>query len=784
MLFGLDGVEIGLIIVFFCLFGGILSGFPVAFAIGGAGVISFGIIAALDSAGLLIHQAIDTSSQMYRDLVATGVKPDSVSVFRYPDLPRIGEPVFPAGWETALDRNVSFIVNRMNERVLAGQSIETLLAVLMFVLMGITLERSKIANDLLTTMARVFGPLPGGLAVSIVVVGAFLAASTGIVGATVVTMGLLALPTMLRNNYSPELATGVIAASGTLGQIIPPSIVIVLLGTLAGDLYSTAQETRAVEAGCTDALTYLGEPAVVSVGTLFQAALLPGIMLALLYALYAFGYALLNPDKAPAVELTGGSGEAITRSEGLTWLLGAPAAIIIGAILLGSAGVIGSQNISVSAFSDVGQGASLRTNVSEECKASMIDLHGQAAWDQAVAEQEEIDAAGGIANAERLSEEELAAAREAKIASAAPIGTGVAIVVVLLALTLVLGRGIAPSRSPQPLIVGAIGLLLMLLVDILFVAPTTSSGLTFVLLAIPFTIAIYGCREAAARCATNDLIRVVFPPLVLIIAVLGSILGGITNPTPAAALGAGGAIMLAAYRKLQDQERSGSVIIWSTFAVIICLLMGVNFDLRISQGNVPVETWIAFVLAYAAYLYALFGLIFGCWVLFSSGVLSPVVRETAKVTSMVFTILIGSQLLNLVVISFGGEHYIQQFLKSFDNEFTVFLIVMLVLFILGFVLDFLEIIYIVIPIVGPVIYGGSFDPKWVTIMVAVNLQTSFLTPPFGFALFYLRGVAPKEVTTGHIYRGVVPFVIIQVVGIAILWSFPAIVTIVPDLIPN
>ncbi|NOD95838.1 TRAP transporter large permease subunit [Ruegeria sp. HKCCD6228] len=784
MLFGLDGVEIGLIIVFFCLFGGILSGFPVAFAIGGAGVISFGIIAALDSAGLLIHQAIDTGSQAYRDIVNSGVKPDVISVFRYPDLPRIAEPVFVSGWETALDRNVSFIVNRMNERVLAGQSIETLLAVLMFVLMGITLERSKIANDLLTTMARVFGPLPGGLAVSIVVVGAFLAASTGIVGATVVTMGLLALPTMLRNNYSPELATGVIAASGTLGQIIPPSIVIVLLGTLAGDLYSTAQETRAVEAGCTDALTYLGEPAVVSVGTLFQAALLPGILLALLYALYAFGYALLNPHKAPAVALSGGSGEPITRSEGLTWLLGAPVALIVGTVLLGNVGLIGSQNISVSAFSDIGQGASLRTNVSEECKVSMIDLHGQAAWDQAVAEQEAIDAAGGAAESQRLTEEELAAAQQEMIASAAPIGTGVAITVVLLGLTLVLGRGIAPSRAPQPLIVGAIGLLLMVLVDILLISPTTTSGATFLLLALPFALAMYGCKEAAARCATNDLIRVVFPPLVLIIAVLGSILGGVTNPTPAAALGAGGAIMLAAYRKLQDQGRSGKVIIWSTFAVIIALLMGVNFDLRVNQGNVTLETWIAFIIAYAAYLYALFGLLFGCWVLYSSGVLTPVVRETAKVTSMVFTILIGSQLLNLVVISFGGEHYIQQFLKSFDNEFTVFLIVMLVLFILGFVLDFLEIIYIVIPIVGPVIYGGSFDPKWVTIMVAVNLQTSFLTPPFGFALFYLRGVAPKEVTTGHIYRGIIPFVLIQVVGIAILWFFPAIVTIVPDLIPN
>ncbi|MCZ4267937.1 MAG: TRAP transporter large permease subunit [Pseudomonadota bacterium] len=784
MLFGLDGVEIGLIIVFLCLFGGILSGFPVAFAIGGAGVISFGIIAALDSAGLLIHQAIDTSSQAYRDIVNSGVKPDVISVFRYPELPRIGEPVFPQGWEVAMDRNVSFIVNRINERVLAGASIETLLAVLMFVLMGITLERSKIANDLLTTMARVFGPLPGGLAVSIVVVGAFLAASTGIVGATVVTMGLLALPTMLRNNYSPELATGVIAASGTLGQIIPPSIVIVLLGTLAGDLYSTAQENRAQEAGCSDALTYLGEPAVVSVGTLFQAALLPGIMLALLYALYAFGYALLNPEKAPAVQMGAANEEPITRGESLTWFLGVPAALIVGTVLLSSVNLVGSQNITVSAFSDAGQTASLRTNVGPDCQAAMIDLHGQSAWDAAVAEQAEIDAAGGVEEAHKLSEEELATALAQKIDNAAPIGTGIATIIVLLGLTLAVGRGVAPSRDAKPLILGAIGLLLLALVDVLAISPTTSASATVAWILLPTLLALYGCKEAAARCARNDLIRVVFPPLVLIVAVLGSILGGITNPTPAAALGAGGAIMLAAYRRLKDEGQSGSIIIWATFAVILAILTGVNFDLRINQDVVPAESYAAFFFAYGCYLFALFGLLYGIWVLFRGGVMTPIVRETAKVTSMVFTILIGSQLLNLVVISFGGEHYIQQFLKSFDNELTVFLIVMIVLFILGFVLDFLEIIYIVIPIVGPVIYGGSFDPKWVTIMVAVNLQTSFLTPPFGFALFYLRGVAPREVTTGHIYRGVLPFVLIQVLGLAILWFFPAIVTIVPALIPN
>ncbi|SDE50327.1 TRAP transporter, DctM subunit [Salipiger thiooxidans] len=784
MLFGLDGVEIGLIIVFLTLFSAILSGFPVAFAIGGAGVISFAIIAALDSAGLLIHQAIDTGSDAYRALVATGIREDTISIFRYPDLPRYAMPVFDRGWEVALDRNVSFIVNRVNERVIAGASIETLLAVLMFVMMGIVLERSKIADDLLKTMARVFGPLPGGLAVSIVVVGAFLAASTGIVGATVVTMGLLALPTMLRNNYSPELATGVIAASGTLGQIIPPSIVIVLLGTLAGDLYSTAQEARAQSLGCTDALTYLGEPAVVSVGTLFQAALLPGILLAMLYGAYAFGFAMLNPHKAPPVRSEGSMGEPVTRGEAFTWYLGVPLLLIVATIGFGQLNMVGSQSTVVSSFSEGGQTASLRTNVGADCKAAMIELHGQSAWDVAVAQQAEIDAAGGVEAGHRLSEDEINAAVASKIANAAPIGTGIAIITVMLGITLSWGRAVSPASEPRPLLIGAAGLALGLVVDILFIGPLTTPGLTVVLMAVPWVLALYGATHAAKRLAGNELIRVVFPPLVLIVAVLGSILGGITNPTPAAALGAAGAIMLAAYRKLRETDRSPRIILWSTFAVVIMILVGVNFDLRVNSGSAGVESWIAFLVAQAAYLYALFGMFFACWVLLKAGVLGPAVRETAKVTSMVFTILVASQLLNLVVISFGGEHYIQQFLQSFDNEHKVFLVVMLVLFILGFVLDFLEIIYIVVPIVGPVIYGGSFDPKWVTIMIAVNLQTSFLTPPFGFALFYLRGVAPASVTTGHIYRGVIPFVLIQVAGLALLWFAPGIVTIVPDLIPK
>ncbi|WP_439122200.1 TRAP transporter large permease [Marivita sp.] len=784
MLFGLDGVEVGILIVFLTLFAGIMTGFPVAFAIAGAGMISFAIIAALDSAGLLIHQAIDKGSPEFAALVAEGIARDAISVFRYPDLPRIEEPVFPGGWEQAMDRNISFIVNRINERVIAGQSIETLLAVLMFVMMGITLERSRIAEDLLTSMARVFGPLPGGLAVSIVIVGAFLAASTGIVGATVVTMGLLALPTMLRNNYSPELATGVIAASGTLGQIIPPSIVIVLLGTLVGDLYATGQETRAQLVGCGDALTFLGQPAVLSVGTLFQAALLPGLFLAFLYGLYAFVFALIRPSSAPPVQMAGETGEVITRNEALTWYLAAPVGLILAIVIGFSSGLIGSQTISVSDYAEREDGPSLRTNVSEQCQVAMIDLHGQEAWDEAVAQRAAMTEAGDTGEVVELTEEERTAALIAARDNAAPIGSGVATVFTLLALVLILARGVSPSSVPLPLIVGGIGVVLAFLCDVMFITPLTGSGASFMILAIPMVLTMYGVWAAMGRLSKNELLRVVFPPLVLIVAVLGSILGGITNPTPAAALGAAGAIMLAAYRKLSEEQGASKIVIWASLALVIMILLGVNFDLRITREVVPVEDWVAFVIAQIAYHFAFFGLLYSCWVLYRTNILGPVVRETAKVTSMVFTILIGSQLLNLVLISFGGEHYIQDFLRSFDNETIVFLVVMLILFVLGFVLDFLEIIYIVVPIVGPVIYGGTLDPAWVTIMIAINLQTSFLTPPFGFALFYLRGVAPKEVTTGHIYRGVIPFVGIQVLGLALLWFFPGIVTILPDLIQN
>ena len=410
----------------------------------------------------------------------------------------------------------------------------------------------------------------------------------------------------------------------------------------------------------------------------------------------------------------------------------------------------------------------------------MIELHGQEKWDRAVEAQSAIDSREG-AQRHELTDEELEAARAEKLAAAAPIGDGVATIFLILALIIVAARGTAATVDLKPFLIGAGGIALALAADAALISPLTSSGAAVLILAVPTALALYGCKHAATRLMEIELIRVVFPPLVLIVAVLGSILGGITNPTPAAALGAAGAIMLSGYRVLKEQNKSGKLIVVASFSIVIMILTGLNFDLRVSLESVALEDWIAFFVAQAAYSVAMLGLIYSAWVLLRHKVLPSVVKETAKVTSMVFTILIGSQLLNLVVISFGGEHYIQDFLRSFDREWVVFLVVMIILFLLGFVLDFLEIIYIVVPIVGPVIYGGTLDPAWVTIMIAVNLQTSFLTPPFGFALFYLRGVAPKEVTTAHIYKGVAPFVVVQIAGLALFWLVPDIVTLVPTL---
>jgi tripartite ATP-independent transporter DctM subunit len=397
---------------------------------------------------------------------------------------------------------------------------DTLIAVPLFVFMGVMLERSRVAETLLDTMALLFGPLRGGLGISVTLVGMLLAASTGIVGATVVTMGLLTLPTMLRRGYDPSIAAGTICASGTLGQIIPPSIVLVLLGDVLSSAYQQAQLDQGVFS-----------PETVSVGDLFVGALIPGLLLVALYVVYLAVVALIKPQAMPAIP----------------------------------------------------------------------------------------------------AEERAAIGRTA---------LALQVVVVLL------------------------------------------------------------------------------PPLLLIVAVLGSILGGLATPTEAASVGAVGALLLA----------------------------GIHRQLSLAT-------------------------------------LRQVVRQTAQVTSMVFLIFVGAAIFSLVFRGLEGDDVVSEFLTGLPGGTVgAVALVMLVMFLLGFILDFIEITFVVVPIVGPVLLAMGLDPVWLGVMMAVNLQTSFLTPPFGFSLFYLRGVAPPSLRTIQIYRGVVPFVLIQlgVLGLLALW--PQLATWLPQAV--
>ena len=395
----------------------------------------------------------------------------------------------------------------------------TLIAVPLFVFMGVMLERSRVAENLLDTMAMLFGPLRGGLGISVTVVGMLLAASTGIVGATVVTMGLLSLPTMIRRGYDPGVAAGTICASGTLGQIIPPSIILVLLGDQLSSAYQQAQLNMGVFS-----------PDTVSVGDLFVGAVFPGLALVGLYILYLVGVAVFRPHKVPAIP--------------------------------------------------------------------------------------------------------------------------------------------ADER------------------------PTD--------------------RRALLRRAVHVLI----PPMVLIIAVLGSIIGGVATPTEAASVGAVGAIGLA-----------------------------------ISQRQ------------------------------FNLAMLRETMRTTTQVTSMVFMIFIGAAVFSLVFRGFGGDDAVRDILTNLPGgEAGAIIVVMLVMFLLGFILDFIEITFVVVPIVAPILLTMGISPIWLGVLMAMNLQTSFLTPPFGFALFYLRGVAPPDVTTMQIYRGVAPFIVIQVLALGLLALWPGLATWLPTVV--
>lgn len=402
-------------------------------------------------------------------------------------------------------------------RYLGVMTNEVLVAVPMFIFIGMMLERSGIAERLLITMGRLFGSLRGGLGFSVVIVGALLAASTGVVGATVVTMGLLSLPAMLRSGYDPKLATGVICASGTLGQIIPPSTVLIFMG----DMMSTINAQVQMEKGNF-------APSTVSVGDVFAGALLPGLMLVGLYLTWLVIKAIKDPESSPA----------------------------------------------------------LQTTAEERAR---------------------------------------------------------------------LGR---------------------------------------------------------------DVLTSLLPPLLLVVAVLGSILAGIATPTESASVGAIGAMLLAASQR------------------------------KLTFAN-----------------------------------LKTVVQATANITSMVFIILLGASVFSLVFRMLGGDELVSSFLNALPGgTLGAILFVMLLMFLLGFVLDAMEIIFIVLPITAPILLMMDVDPVWLAVIVAVNLQTSFLTPPFGFSLFYLRGVAPASISTMQIYKGVIPFVILQLIAIVLLILFPKIATWLPHLL--
>ena len=392
---------------------------------------------------------------------------------------------------------------------------ETLIAVPLFVFMGVMMERSKIADELLDTMASLFGALRGGLGISVVLVGMLLAASTGIVGATVVTLGLLSLPTMLKKGYQAEISTGVVCASGTLGQIIPPSIILVLLGDVLSSAYQQSQLSQGIYS-----------PETVSVGDLFIGAIIPGLLLVALYLLYIIFVAYSKPDTMPVVQQT-----------------------------------------------------------------TEVDF----------------------------------------------------------------GK------------------------------------------------------------LVNRIFRALLPPIFLIIAVLGSIIAGVATPTEAASVGAIGALLLALINRRLDLH---------------CL--------------------------------------------------RDVMRRSVRVTCMVFMIFIGASIFSLVFRGYGGDNAVHEFLTQLPGGvFAAVFIVMLLMFLLGFILDFIEITFVVVPIVGPVLLSLGVDPVWLGIMIAINLQTSFLTPPFGFALFYLRGVAPQQIQTKQIYRGVAPFIVIQVFALALIAYFPELATWLP-----
>ncbi|MEJ2119212.1 MAG: TRAP transporter large permease subunit [Alphaproteobacteria bacterium] len=587
------------------------------------------------------------------------------------------------------------LIGAYPQRIFAVMVNEVLIAVPLFVFMGVVLERAKIAEELLDNMGRLFGPMRGGLTVSVSVVGALLAASTGIVGATVITMGLLSLPTMLRRGYDPALACGSICAAGTLGQIIPPSIILVLLGDQLAVAYQNAQFKMGIFS-----------PDTVSVPDLFAGGVFPGLVLVSLYIVYQITIGWLYPKTSPSIPDDSGGAP---RPETAGFLRYAVIALVIACVAAAAFDVL-------------------------------------AVWQN--------------------------------------------LAILLGGALLIWGLALNPARW-LPAVIGLVFLLAgtVFVNDILgALFPGKILSMTSPHVFLTGLIALGGVLYGALSNPLRDpfwhrMMHALFAPIILIVAVLGSILGGLASPTEAASVGCLGAIWMAGYRL---DEANGKWILRAGLAFITLLLITSFFDLRVGRTRVAWYEVLVSVIALVLFVIVIYGTIVALARVYKVRIIHSVVRSTMEISVLVFVILIGASLFSLVFRGLGGEAMIEHILHSLPGgAIGALIVVMAVMFVMGFFLDFLEIMFIVVPIVAPVLLqmkmpdGQLMDPIWLGIMIAVNLQTSFLTPPFGFALFYLRGVAPESVTTLQIYKGIIPFVIMQVCILVVLWFAPGIVTWFP-----
>lgn len=670
------------------------------------------------------------------------------------------------------DISMATAMNGFPQQILAIEQSEVLIAVPLFVFMGVMLERSKVAEELLDNMGRAFGPLRGGLAISVCVVGALLAASTGIIGATVVTMGLLSLPTMIRRGYSKELACGTIAASGTLGQIIPPSIVLVLLG----DQLSTAYQRAQLAMGNFS-------PDTVSVNDLFAGALFPGLVLVGMYILYIVMVAVLRPKAAPPIPSEYETGE---RWGSLGAIAGIALAFIAGFVLLAYLGLVsyGFAVFSILFFAALLFGFRVDHT---HLKAPLIGIAAYA----------------GIAI--------LALGVKASVGGnwlivyfilACAAGYGVfanawrepfwrdilsSLIPPLVLIVAVLGSILTGLASPtEAAAVGAVGAIMLAgyRLNPKKAAPILVGGVS--LLALLILTVKFDLRTQRSVIPLADWIAI-GAALVLSAGLVWGIIVGVQR-TASYCIVDGTRIALDGRR---EAAWLGRVILFGLLIVGIIALTRQKWDLG------------ALVIDQRAVVGALLG-IGVLWALWAqtagrkrtaqrgeqrgNSILQDVVIQTMNISAMVFVILIGARMFALVFRDFGGDLLVEEFLKNLPGGAVgAVLLVMVVMFLMGFILDFLEIIFIVVPIVAPILLQMSFgdasiSPVWLGVMMAINLQTSYLTPPFGFALFYLRGVAPEAVKTTDIYRGIIPFVVIQLLALIVLWFLPGIATWLPQVI--